>query len=366
MATAEAGGRFRDALIASGPASLALVLGVVTLAALWLLARPLVLLALGITIAEALSPLVAWLSRRMSRGIATVLVFLVLTAVAVGLGWIVIPGLVSQAQTIADRLPQLVDRAEQWLDRFDLPATEDLVSTVTSQIGGIASALVSLPALIVTSLLELLFILFIALYWLIEIPAMLRFLRSLFPERRGEHIVGVLHEMGQAMGGFVRGTVIDAAAVGVLTYVGLTIIGLDLALTLSILAGLLEVIPVLGPVLAAIPMLIIALLESPTQALIVLLFVLALQQVESRILLPVIMRSQTEVSPLLVLVAIFVGETLGGLLGAIVAIPLVSMLRVFVQRVVAPWARRRSGAPPPEETPSEEDEGEDDDAGTEA
>ena len=152
---------------------------------------------------------------------------------------------------------------------------------------------------------------------------------------------------------------------GVFTYVGLTIIGLDLALTLSILAGLLEVIPVLGPVLAAIPMLIIALLESPTQALVVLLFVLALQQVESRILLPFIMRSQTEVSPLLVLVAIFVGEALGGLLGAIVAIPLVSMLRVFVQRVVAPWARRRTGAPSLEEMPSEEDVGEADDGDTE-
>ena len=181
--------------------ALALILGVVALAALWLLARPLVLLALGITIAEALSPLVAWLSRRMPRGIASVLVFLVLTAVAVGLGWIIIPALVSQAQAIADCLPQLVDRAEQWLNRFDLPATLDLVSTLTSQIGGIASALVSLPALIVTSLLELLFILFIALYWLIEVPAMLGFLRSLFPERRGERIVGVLQATGMPCAG---------------------------------------------------------------------------------------------------------------------------------------------------------------------
>ena len=299
--------------------ALALVLGVVMLATLWLLARPLLLLALGITIAEALSPLVAWLSRRMPRGVAVVLVFLALTAVAVGLGWIVIPGLVGQAQAISDRLPDVLERAQGWLERFDLPAAEDLVSTLTSQIGGVASTLVSLPALIFTSFFELLFILFIALYWLIETPAMLRFLRSLFPQGQGERVIGVLQEMGQAMGGFVRGTAIDAAAVGALTYVGLTIIGLDLALTLSILAGLLEVIPVLGPILAAIPMLIIALLESPTQALIVLLFVLALQQIESRVLLPFIMRSQTEVSPLLVLLAIFVGETLGGLLGAIEA-----------------------------------------------
>jgi predicted PurR-regulated permease PerM len=96
-------------------------------------------------------------------------------------------------------------------------------------------------------------------------------------------------------------------------------------------------------------MLLVALLESPTQALIVLVFFIVLQQLESNVFVPNIMHSQTEISPLLAMLAIVAGGTLGGLLGALVAIPLAAALQVFVSLVVAPLIRRQSGANPTEE-----------------
>jgi predicted PurR-regulated permease PerM len=135
-------------------------------------------------------------------------------------------------------------------------------------------------------------------------------------------------------------------AVGVITYIGLSIIGVQYALVLSLFAGIMEFAPVIGPIIAAIPMLAIALLASPTQFLIVLIFVIILQQVESALLTPNIMKSQTEASPLLVILALVAGHSVGGLLGALVAIPLAASLRVLVTRVIAPGIRRWSGAQP--------------------
>jgi predicted PurR-regulated permease PerM len=136
--------------------------------------------------------------------------------------------------------------------------------------------------------------------------------------------------------------------IATLYFIGLTIFGIPFALALALFAGLMEFIPVIGPTLAAIPMVALALAESPTRALIVLAFVLAMQQFESNVIMPNVVRSQTEVSPLLALLSLFAGVSLGGLLGALVAIPLAAAARVFFVQVIAPGIRRWTGAAPVE------------------
>jgi len=101
---------------------------------------------------------------------------------------------------------------------------------------------------------------------------------------------------------------------------------------------------VVGPIFAAIPAIAIALVDSPQQAIIVTIFFIALQQLESNLLVPFIMRQQADVPPLLSLFALLAGSALGGLLGAIIAIPLAGALRVLVVQVLAPAERAWSGA----------------------
>jgi len=152
--------------------------------------------------------------------------------------------------------------------------------------------------------------------------------------------------MGQTMGGYVRATGINGVIIGAMTYVGLLVIGVEYTLVLAVLAGLGEFLPVVGPIFAAIPAIAIALIESPQQAIVVTIFYIALQQLESNLLVPFIMRQQADVPPLLSLFALLAGSALGGLLGAIVAIPLAGALRVLVVRVLAPAEREWSGAEP--------------------
>jgi len=321
-----------------------LALGLGLLALVWVLARPLALLTLGISIAAALAPMVAWLARRVPRLLAIVLVYLVVLLLLVGIGWIIIPQLVNQAREISFRAPALIREMQDLFAQGDRIFGVSLMDTLLPQVGQFSALLISMPVRIISSLFDILLVLFISVYLLIEAPTIRRFLLSLFPAGYQKRVDGLVMDISQAMGGYVRGTVLTSIAVGFLTYLGLLVIGVDFPLVFGLLAGLLEVIPYLGPLIAAVPILIVALLESPVQGLVALIFLFVLQQFESLVLRPNIMHTQTAVSPLLVILAIIAGSTLGGLLGVIVAIPLAAGLRVVVKEVIAPAVRRYTTA----------------------
>lgn len=340
--------------------ALGLFFGVILLAALWLLAQPIALVILGIAIAAALAPLVNRLEGRLPRVLAVVLLFLFWILVLVGIGWIVIPPLALQAQAIAIQMPDLLDEVERIIEQIAFLRNIDLEDLILPEVGRIGSALLAVPLGLFSGLVAVLVVLFVSLYLLVEAPKIRSFFLSLFPRTDRDLVDSLLNDMAQAMGGYIRGTVITATLVGVFMYLGLLIIGIEFPLVLGLLAGVMEFIPYLGPFIAGVPIVTIALLQSPTQALIVLIYVVVLQQVESYILVPFVMRTQTKVSPLLVLVAILVGSSLAGLLGVFIAIPVAAAGRVFTQRVIAPWIRRQTGAPPSgdeiEENPVEGEE----------
>jgi putative heme transporter len=331
-------------IIAAGVAIL--FLGVALLFLFRILVRPMALLVIAIAISAALTPIIHFLERWLPRLAAIILTYLLIVSVFVGLGWLVLPALIGQLRSLAAEIPDLIEAIQRLLDQWDIEMTTSLLDTITAQLGGVGSALLMLPLAITSSLLDLILVMFISLYLLIDLPKMTRFVKSLLPEEDETEVLSVAAEMGSAMGGYVRGVVIDGAIVGLITYIGLMIIGVEFSLALGILSGILEIIPVLGPIIAASAAILVALGDSPTQALTVLIFMVILQQIESHILVPNIMRSQAEVSPLLVVLAVFAGATVGGLLGALVAIPLAAAGVVFVKRVVAPALRRRTGAGP--------------------
>jgi predicted PurR-regulated permease PerM len=332
----------------------ALILGLGSLAMFNILARPLALLILGITIALALTPVVQWLNERIPRLLAIILVYLLLLIIAAMLIWIVLPTLIDQAQQVASNAPALLERAQQFIGRTGYLDEFNIQDTLISQIGNMASILISLPVAIASSLFNIAIVLFISLYWLMIIPRLHQFFLSLFKHERRDRVSEILSEMGSAMGGYVRGSVLNGLIVGVLSYIGYLVIGVNFPVVLAVLAGLFELIPGAGPLIAGSVAVLIALLESPTTGLITLVFILVMQQLENHILVPNIMRSQTELSSLLVIFALIAGAAVGGLLGALVAIPLVGVLRVLVVEVIAPGIRRWNDVETPVEQDSDE------------
>jgi predicted PurR-regulated permease PerM len=327
----------------------ALSLGVGLLAVIWFLIRPLGILLLGLTLAAALSPIVSWLERWTSRTLATILVYLLLLLILLGLGWIVFPILIDQAGQMIDRVPELVDQAQGWLEeRLPVPAGSTL-DTVLSQITNIASTIIALPFEISSSILDIFLVAFLSLYTLIIAPRAQTFVLSLFPEEDQPNVNDLLRSIAHSMGGYIRGATISGVVIGTVSYIGLLIIGVNFPLVLGIIAGLLEFIPMIGPLIAGILMVLIAFLEAPTKALITVVFTIALGQLEGNIIAPNVMHPQTNISPLMTLFSIFAGWSVGGVLGALIAIPITAALHVFVVKLIAPAIRRKTGAIPAQE-----------------
>ena len=325
------------------PAAAALVLGLGLLFSVRLVARPLAYLVLAIAIAEALAPLVDRLAHRLPRSLAIAVVYLVLLALFGIIGWLTVPTIIAQGQELVARTPELIARVEQWIERGER-VTGGQLAAVLAVPSGLGPFLVSLPLRIFAAIVNVLLVVFLSIYWLVGSPALARFALSLLPEHRHAAATGVFHEMGQAMGGYVRGVAINAVVMGALAWVGFTLLGVDYALVLGMITMLGEPVPIIGPLVAGIPVIAIAFLQSPTTALVALGFYVVLQQVESQLLAPNIMRRQTDVPQTLVIFAVVAGGAIGGLLGVLVAIPLAAALRVLVMRVVVPVVRRWTGA----------------------
>ncbi len=337
----------RQGLSWRGAARLATALAA-ALALVWtvqLLANPLALLFAAIVIAAALEPAVSWMDRWLPRGLAAVLIYL-LAAVLVGaILWWVLPILYTQAMQAFDELLEMIEQARRVLDRRLPFMSDQVINSIQSAALGLSSALLGLPMLIVSATLEIILVIVLSIYWVVASPALHEFFLSLVPSSRREGARSAVEEMGETMGGFVRATLIDGLIVGVLTYFGMLLLDLRFPLVLALVAGFAELIPMVGPLLGAIPAVLLAFLDgSIIDAVKVAVFFIALQQVENHLLVPYIMKRQTGVPPLLAVFALFAGTYVGGALWALIAIPFAGALRVLVMRVGAPLVRRWTGA----------------------
>lgn len=318
----------------------AIFLSLALLGAIWYLARPLALLVLGFAIAAALSSPVKWLSRWLPRTAAIIVVHLFMIVLLVGLGWIITPTLVTQVQELSDALPETLAWVQQRVEQTDLLNLDAIINQALSSLSDLSSWALGLPMMLSNALLDVLLVFFLSLYSLMAAPAAYRFIQSFAPESQHDKVDRVLDEIIEAMGGYLRGVFITGTFVGVLTYAGLRLIGVPYPAVLGVLAGILEVIPVIGTTISMVSSTGVALTQSASTALITFGFMAAVQLVEGNILFPNIVSRQTHSSPLLSIFAFFAGISVGGILGGLIGVPLAVALRVIVVEVVAPALRR--------------------------
>ena len=328
-------------LLAAAAAALFLVLALDHI--LWMIAYPLSLVFGGVIIAQGLAPIVTWLSQFVPRPLDVVGLYLALLAAIVGGIWLLLPALAAQAEEFTARLPVIEATLHEVSERWSPVGVEELLDAAEGYLLQLSGPLLQLPMMIVTTGANLVLVFFLSLYWLIAQPRLRGWVLSLVPGTRRDDMRDVLSEIGETIGGYVRGVLISALSVAVLTYIGLLVMGLPSALLLALIAGFAELIPVLGPFLAAAPAVGVALASGEVSVLVVVAFYIGLQQVESNILLPLIMRGQARIPPLMSLVAFLIGVAVGGIVGALIAIPLFGALWVIVVRMLVPAQQELAG-----------------------
>lgn len=321
--------------------TVSLVLSVGILIAIWLLAKPLALFFLGITIAAAFSPLVDKLEERLPRIAAILLIYGILVAVVGLAGVVAIPIIIEQSVILIEQLPDLLDEFAVWFDQNEL-LVHNLGEGFTENMGEVGRTIITIPLVLLSASIDIFVIFVLSMYLLLDTHRIRVFFSTIFPKNQRKHVLEVSREMLAASGGYVRGVTIDITIVALIMSIGLTIIGVNFAVVFGIFAAFMELFPILGPFIASIPILLVSFLQSPTTGIIALAFILAVQFFEGNILVPNIMHREAHVPPYIVILALLSGATIGGVLGAVTAIPLAAAMRVFILRVIVPEIKRQA------------------------
>lgn len=282
--------------------------------------------------------------KRIRRGTAVIIVYLPFLIGAVLLGIFTIPHLLEESQQLAHDLPELIN--QKILDPLGkyLP-TEKLREMMDPEKSG---ALENLPIFgyvrkaggLVASLVAVLFLIF---YMLIDAERLRNLFLLFYPaEERGKKRRQVIR-ISRKMSSWLQGQLLLAMIIAAATFVGLLALGIPYAFLLAILAGICEVVPVIGPIVGAIPAVTVALFKSDWQFWAVLAMAILIQQLENLFLVPRIMGKKIAVSPLAVFVAFMCGAVLLGIIGAMLAIPVVAIIQVaFDEGFVSRRERRQN------------------------
>lgn len=181
---------------------------------------------------------------------------------------------------------------------------------------------------------EALILFVMAFYWLTERDQLEGFGLRMFPLQHRERFRSIFQEVETTLGGYVRGQLIVCVSLGIFVFIALTLLDVRSALVLAAFAAVVEIIPLVGPLIGAVPAILVALLDSPEKALLVTVAFVIIQQLEAQILVPKVMERQVGLSPLLVLLALAAGNLLAGLFGAIIAIPIAAAANVIMRRTL--------------------------------
>jgi len=281
------------------------------------------LLFIAFLLMTALHPMVVALEKmRIPRtlGILTMYVF-IFGVFGLSLAGAV-PVLVNQSARLIADLPTFVAQV--------LPYWNIDVSALTRQIAPISENIVKVTVEIFSNIVTTLMTLVFTFYFLLERPRAEQTLTSLVGEAMAQRVLTILRMIERKLGGWVRGELFLMFAIGVLSYLGLTILRVEFALPLAIIAGMLEIVPTIGPIVSAIPAVLVALATSPFLALTVIALYFIIQQTENNILVPLVMKRSVGFSPLVTLLSVMIGGRFAGIVGAVLAIPFVLVLQVII------------------------------------
>jgi len=294
---------------------------------LWLVTQVwdiLLLFFIALIIMSALKPAVDLLERfKFPRGLSIIVVYVVMWILLGGLVASLIPPLIDQTRRLVYLLPPTLGNIDY------LSAHEQEITTqILSSIGSIPQNILKIAVDLFGNVLNVITTMVISFYLLLERESLDKHTMALVGKKNTPMIMELFGRIETKLGGWIRGELTLMLAVGSLTYVGLKILGIDTALPLAILAGLLEVIPSIGPTVSAIPGILIALTIHPLLAVSTAALYFLVQFFENNVLVPQVMKKATGVSPLISILALMIGFRLAGTVGAILAIPAVLMVQI--------------------------------------
>ncbi|MDO8488477.1 MAG: AI-2E family transporter [bacterium] len=279
----------------------------------------LLMIFISIILMSALNPAVDKLQKwKLPRGLAIVLVYIVFWGILAAIVAGVVPPLVDQTRKLILLLPEAIGRIE-----FFNTNQQILTEQLLGRLGALPENILRVTVGIFGNLLAVLSTSVVTFYLLLERSQLNQYLGFLLGKDSPTKVTRVINEIERRLGGWVRGELILMLTVGSFTYAGLSLLGVDIALPLAIIAGVLEIVPNIGPVVSAVPAVLIALTIHPLTALATVALYFLVQILENNLLVPKVMQKAVGVNPLVSILGLLMGWQVAGVSGAVLAIPLI-------------------------------------------
>ena len=315
---------------------------------LWQLSHVLMIAFGGVLLAAVLRALSDPLDRitPLSSRLSLLIVEISVVDVFLTTGWLIGGQVARQLQQLADVLPGAIEGVRKWMDRSVLGQ----ILTELGQIGiegtrGALSRVASVASSTFGAVANTLLIVFLGLYLAADPSLYRRGLLHLFPPGARDRTGAALDRAGHALKRWLLGQFIAMLGVGAVTWAGLYLLGVPQALSLGLIAGLLEFVPFIGPILAAIPALLVGFAQGGMTPLYVALLYLGIQQVEGYLLMPLVQKWAVSLPPALTILGVVVFGLLFGPLGVLFATPLMVVVMVLVQTLYVDAALEQKPAP---------------------
>ncbi len=309
------------------------------LAFVWFIRDVVAVFFAALLLAALIDPFADWFERRrIPRALGVLVVYVLLAALITGAFLIIVPPLVGQLSDLVKGLTASFGDARGVLEGIiTLTEKYGFAQNISESFQNLQGALsqgfsrvFSTLANVFGGVTTLVLVLVLTFYMVVEEADAKRLFRHFAPKKYQPYLVGLAGRMQEKLGYWLRGQLVLMLVIGALTYIGLLILGVDYALVLGIFAGLAEIVPYAGPILAAIPAIVLAFSISPIKAVMVAVLYFAIQQLENGVLTPKIMQKSVGLNPVVSLFALMVGFKVAGFIGAIFAIPVATLAAVLV------------------------------------
>jgi predicted PurR-regulated permease PerM len=301
---------------------------------LWVVRDLLFSLFLAFIIMSALKPAAEFLvEKKIPRNVSVIIVFILFILAIITLFLIIIPPIVNESVRLVSNIPDILEEVENTLPNVgevvNLERSAEYLPDATNQVviflGGVLSNTFFLVATF-----------FFSFYFLIEENLVKRVLNKYLNEENAHKVTNIIIKAEKRMSAWFWGELTLMTVVGVFSYIGFLIIGLKFALPLAVLAGILEVVPNIGPIIAAIPAILIGLSQSYMTASFALVLSIIIQQLENTLIVPQIMKRAVGINPIITLLVLFVGGRIGGVIGFLLSIPIFLFVETIITESINP------------------------------
>lgn len=274
-------------------------------------------------------PVINRWEKKIKRVPAVLSLLLLVMAIFAFAGYIIFPPLVKQITSLIQSLPDLINKL-QFLGQYR-SYVETGIKSLADNAGMITGGFINVTVGFFGGLFAFITVIILTVYLLLDKNGFRNLVISVIPSDSRESVIEVAKKMSTKVGDWFRGQMLLMLSVAVLDFIGLSIIGVPYALTLALVSGLLDIVPVIGPIIAGVIAALVALGLSPLQTVFVIILYIVVQQIENSVLVPNIMKKAVGLSPVVIILTVMIGAKLLGILGALLAVPFTAIIYVIVQ-----------------------------------